>query len=199
VTFERFFPETHAPQVDAARNSWHPVRASMSLPKRGEREDEREVSASGIGTLAASDDVASSGVRVERETTPAPANTADARGEWDNLPSARPTSVPDYDVAAVAFETSLRHQALPSLPHDVSIPTRTRMVPPAELGVRASFLLLHVDGLSTVREIAELAGLPVTEVLAGLHDLTARGLVQLAGAHVSGLVPISAARRTNDG
>lgn len=175
----------------------------MSLPKRGEQQDEREGSASGIGPrapLGASDDVASSGVRVERETTPAPAHTAHtAEDEWAGVPSARPTSVPDYDVAAVAFETSLRHQALPSLPHDVAIPTRTRMAPPPELGVRASFLLLHVDGSSTVRDIAELAGLPVNEVLAGMLDLTARGLVQLAGAHVSGLVPVSAARRTNDG
>ena len=175
----------------------------MSLPKRGEQQDEREgsassaSSASGIGAISGSDDVASSGVRVERETTPAPANTAE--DEWASVPSARPTSVPDYDVAAVAFETSLRHQALPSLPHDVAVPTRTRMTPPPELGLRASFLLLHVDGTSTVRDIAELAGLPVTEVLAGLLDLTARGLVHLAGAHVSGLVPISAARRTNDG
>ena len=44
-------------------------------------------------------DVASSeirGVRIERETTPAPPGT-DAMDEWAALPSARPTSVPDYD------------------------------------------------------------------------------------------------------
>jgi len=171
----------------------------MTLPKRGEQQGtEREVASSGIDDLRASDDVASSGVRVERETTPAPANTAEDEWANANAPSERPTSVPDYDVAAVAFETSLRHQALPSLPHDVAIPSRTRMAPPPELGLRASFLLLHVDGVTTVRDIAELAGLPVTEVLAGLLDLTARGLVQLGGTQLSSGVPISGARRKDD-
>jgi hypothetical protein len=103
--------------------------------------------------------------------------------------------VPDYDVAAVAFETSLRHQALPSLPHDLAVPTRTKVAPPAELDVRASFLLLHVDGVATVRDIADLAALPVTEVLAGLLDLTARGLVDLGGTQLSGGVPVSGSRR----
>lgn len=161
----------------------------MISPKREGHESEREGSPSGIE----SSDVAASGVRVERETTPAPASVSD--DEWANAPSERPTSVPDYDVAAVAFETSLRHPALPSLPHDVAVPTRTAMVPPPELGLRASFLLLHVDGAATVRDIAELAGLPVTEVLAALLDLTARGLVHLGGTQLSAGVPVSGARR----
>ncbi len=169
----------------------------MTSPKRQEQEIERnehEGARSGVG----SSDVASSGVRLEREreTTPAPANTAE--DEWANLPSARPTSVPDYDVAAVAFETSLRHHALPSLPHDVAVPTRTRLVPPVDLELRASFLLLHVDGAATVRDIAELAGLPVTEVLAALLELTSLGLVHLGGTQLAGGVPVSGARRKSD-
>ena len=165
--------------------------ASMSWPKRVVQASDHEVGSSGIDTS----DVASSGIRVERETTPAPAF---ANGdEWvaENALSARPTSVPDYDVAAVAFETSLRHQALPSLPHDVAVPTRTFLTPPPDLGVSASFLLLHVDGVANVREIAELAALPVTDVLAGLLDLTARGLVSLGGTQLSGGVPVSGASR----
>jgi len=162
----------------------------MISPKREGQESERGGAPSGID----SSEVAESGVRVERATTPAPSNVAG--DEWANAPSERPTSVPDYDVAAVAFETSLRHQALPSLPHDLAVPTRTAVAPPPELGVSASFLLLHVDGATTVRDIAELAGLPVTEVLAGLLDLTARGLVHLGGTQLSGGVPISGARRT---
>ena len=163
----------------------------MSWPKRAVQASDHEVGSSGIDTSG----VASSGVRVERETTPAPAF---ANGdEWvaENALSARPTSVPDYDVAAVAFETSLRHQALPSLPHDVAVPTRTFLTPPPDLGVSASFLLLHVDGVANVREIAELAALPVTDVLAGLLDLTARGLVSLGGTQLSGGVPVSGASR----
>ncbi|MDB5216018.1 MAG: hypothetical protein JWO86_3945 [Myxococcaceae bacterium] len=169
----------------------------MSWPKGEQQASEREVASSGIDTS----DVASSGVRVEREreTTPAPpfAFGDTAEDDWanGNAPSGRPTSVPDYDVAAVAFETSLRHQALPSLPHDLAVPTRTKVAPPAELDVRASFLLLHVDGVATVRDIADLAALPVTEVLAGLLDLTARGLVDLGGTQLSGGVPVSGSRR----
>ncbi|MDB4937494.1 MAG: hypothetical protein JWP87_4466 [Labilithrix sp.] len=137
--------------------------------------------------------VASSGVRVERETTPAPASAAS--DEWASLPSARPTSVPDYDVAAVAFETSLRHPALPSLPLDVAVPTRTHVRPPAGLDLRACFLLLHVDGRSSVRDIAELVALPVEEVLGGILDLSARGLVEMDGTQLAHAVPLSGERR----
>jgi hypothetical protein len=177
-----------------------PAEASVSWPKSVEQASDHghEAGSSGIDTSDVASSVSSSGVRVERETTPAPAFANGANGdEWveQNAPSARPTSVPDYDVAAVAFETSLRHQALPSLPHDVAVPTRTRLAPPPDLGVTASFLLLHVDGIANVREIAELAALPVTEVLACLLDLTARGLVSLGGTQLSGGVPVSGARR----
>jgi len=175
--------------------------ASMTLPKRAEdkqeQEQEREGTASGIGAIGGAP--AERAERGERETTPAPPNIAED-AEWAEIDavSARPTSVPDYDVAAVAFETSLRHQALPSLPHDLAVPARTRLTPPADLGVSASFLLLHVDGVATVRDIAELAALPVTEVLSTLLDLTARGLVQLGGTQLSGGTPISGARRKSD-
>ncbi|CAN5924749.1 hypothetical protein BH11MYX4_BH11MYX4_48480 [soil metagenome] len=129
-------------------------------------------------------DVAASGVRVEREreTTPAPPNTGD---DWAAFPSARPTSVPDYDVASHAFETSLRHHALPRLPFDVAVPLRTALAAPADLELRASFLLLHVDGRSSVGEIAELTSIPVDEVLATFVGLSAVGLVELAGLHPS--------------
>lgn len=136
-------------------------------------------------------DVAASGVRVERETTPAPANTSD---EWASFPSARPTSVPGYDVAAHAFETSLRHQALPRLPLDVAVPTRTSVALPVDLALRAAFLLLHVDGRSSIREIAELTTIPVEEVLATFLELVTLRLVALGGTQLSSGVPESGAR-----
>ena len=140
-------------------------------------------------------DVAASGVRVERErereTTPAPANTSD---EWASFPSARPTSVPGYDVAAHAFETSLRHQALPRLPLDVAVPTRTSVALPVDLALRAAFLLLHVDGRSSIREIAELTTIPVEEVLATFLELVTLRLVALGGTQLSSGAPESGAR-----
>ena len=123
----------------------------------------------------------------ERETTPAPASVTDASASF---PSARPTSVPDYDVAAHAFEASLRLHALPSFPLDVAIPTRTGVAPPDDLELRASFLLLHVDGRSSVRDIAELTSISVADVLTALLGLTAAGLVALGGAQESS-VPVS--------
>jgi hypothetical protein len=156
----------------------------VSTKKEHEHEHDRgsEVAASGVR-----------GLRAERETTPAPASVED---EWvTNVPSARPTSVPDYDVAAVAFETSLRHHALPSLPLDVAVPTRTYVAPPAELDLRACFLLLHVDGRSSVRDIAELTALPVEEVLGGMLDLSTRGLVEIDGTQLARDVPVSGGRR----
>lgn len=136
-------------------------------------------------------EVAASGVRVERETTPAPAH---ASKEWASFPSARPTSVPDYDVAAHAFETSLRHHALPQLPLDVAIPTRSPTALPPNLDLRAAFLLLHVDGRSSVGEIAELTTIPVDEVMTTFLRLMTLGLVTLEGTSVSSGVPASGAR-----
>ena len=138
-------------------------------------------------------DAAASGV-VERETTPAPPDLSRANEEWSLFPSGRPTSVPEYDVAAHAFESSLRHQALPNLPLDVAIPIRTRKVAPADLELRASFLLLHVDGRSSVRDIAELTGITVEDVLPGFLKLTSLGLVELAGTQSTPTPPTSGER-----
>ena len=158
--------------MDAAGKSWNERPQSMGSPKA------RETLAEDLRRASHDSDVAASGVRAERETTPAPAS---AGHEWAAFPSARPTSVPDYNVASHAFETSLRHPALPRLPLDVAVPVRTKLVPPADLELRASFLLLHVDGRASVCEIAELTAIPVDEVLATFVGLTAVGLVDLAG------------------
>jgi hypothetical protein len=170
----------------------------MGSTKAGEAQDEElrgdeptqhdsGVAASGSG----------SGVRVERdrETTPAPANVAD---DWASYPSERPTSVPTYDVAAVAFETSMRHHVRAGLPLDVAIPTRTSSAVPTHLDLRASFLLLHVDGQSSVREIAEVTGLPFADVEATFLSLTADGLVELGGTHAVLGVPASGQRTRHD-
>jgi hypothetical protein len=137
--------------------------------------------------------------RTERETTPAPPDLSSHASEaWSAYPSARPTSVPGYDVAAHAFASSLQHPALPSLPVDVSIPTRTRASAPAELELRASFLLLHVDGRSSLRQIADLTGIDVGEVLDTFLRLMALGLVALGGTEAASAVPVSGAREKLD-
>jgi hypothetical protein len=132
--------------------------------------------------------VSASGVRdpneSQRETTPAPPQSRD--GWAADLPSARPTSVPEFDLAALALETALRHHPLPSLPLDMAVPARTHAPPPAALELRAAFLLLHVDGRSSVRDIAELTTLPVDEAVAAFLALAQMGLVEIAGVRTPG-------------
>jgi hypothetical protein len=145
------------------------------------------------------DDDASASERSERETTPAPPSASSASSEeLESLSSARPTSVPDYDVAAIAFESSLRHERLPSLPLDLAVPERTQEAPPDDLDLRASFLLLHIDGRSSVREISDLTSISVDEVLAAFLALAAKGLVELRGNQVARDVPISGERRRTE-
>jgi hypothetical protein len=114
----------------------------------------------------------------ERETTPAPASTS---GEWSSLDSDRPTSVPEYDVVAHAFESGLVPQGAARLPLDLAIPVRTALAPPEDLELHAAFVLLHVDGRSSVHGIAELVMAPVDNVLATLIGLTTLGRGTLGG------------------
>ena len=152
-----------------------------------------EASPTHPGEDASDAGVASSGVRFdrERETTPAPAEATD---EFASFPSARPTSVPEYDVAAHAFETSLRHRSLPSLPLGLAIPSRTTVAAPADLELRAAFLLLHVDGRSSVQEVADLTGIAVHDVLTTFLGLMASGLVELKGSRSLHAPPLSGER-----
>lgn len=153
-------------------------------PSGAHRRDS-EVSASGVREQSDHARDAS-----QRETTPAPPHSSE---EWAaNLPSARPTSVPDFDMAALALETSLRQQPLRSLPLDIAVPARTRSQPPPGLELRAAFLLLHADGRASVHDIAEQTALPVGEVIAAFVELAHMGLVELPGASVpSRAVPVS--------
>ena len=132
----------------------------------------------------------------ERATTPAPTSVS---GEWASSTSDRPTSVPTYDVAAVAFETTMRHPSGTSLPLDVAVPVRTSPIVPTGLDLRASFLLLHVDGASSLRDIADATGLALADVQSGFLALTAEGLVELGGTTAVRAVPRSGARTQHDG
>lgn len=111
----------------------------------------------------------------ERETTPAPPSGEVLQKER----SALPTSIPDFDFAAVA-EGALSHPAhAPRMPADVAVPTRTAVRPREDLPHRLAFLLLVVDGRTSIAEIAAANGLPRDEVLAGFAELIGAGLVRL--------------------
>jgi hypothetical protein len=112
----------------------------------------------------------SSGLRSDRETMPA---------SGEQVPGARPTDIPDFDIAAFA------ESAAPPIPPDVTVPQRTRRKVPDDLSLRLAFLLLHVDGRTSLDDIARTAQLPVNEVLAGFLELIALGLVAIGGPRES--------------
>lgn len=159
----------------------HDARGGESAQSDSERRD------SGVATSGVREPDAS-----ERETTPAPPSSE----AWaQSVFSARPTSVPDYDVAAIALETSLRHAPLPALPLDITVPARTGTEPPPGLELRLAFLLLHTDGRSSIRDIAEATSIPAGDVLEAFVQLAHAGLVDLAGTQSAGReVPISGIR-----
>lgn len=98
----------------------------------------------------------------ERETTPAPPPPMDGAFSWaDVTPSVLRLSTPGFarTTGAVAY--------------------RTVASTPSDLDVRLAFVLLHVDGESSLEDIAQLAGLPTEEVRARFLELLAMGLVDL--------------------
>ena len=128
------------------------------------------------------------GERNERETTPAPPGSAEE--QLASLPSARPTSVPDFDLLALSTGALAAPPA--RLPLDVAVPTRTGKPAPPDLGLRSAFLLLHVDDEASIALIAEMTSIPADVVVAHLIELVALGLVELGGTRTegpSGVVP----------
>jgi hypothetical protein len=94
--------------------------------------------------------------------------------------SARPTSVPDYDLRAMAAGAMPDAKAT-ALPIDLCVPVRRRGASPDGTPFRAAFLLSHVDDRSTVGEIAMSAQLPLPEAIAAFERLADAGIVELRG------------------
>jgi hypothetical protein len=108
-----------------------------------------------------------------------PTNPASAQaGRTTDVPSARPTSVPDFDLSALADADILPQDQGWPFPPDLSVPLRTGPAPEG-LDLRTAFLLLHVDGTSTVAQIATSSALPFDEVMRGIVRLIETGAVEL--------------------
>jgi hypothetical protein len=80
------------------------------------------------------------------------------------------------------FEAALRHRPLSSAVAAHTVPVRTAAEVPPALELRAAFVLLHIDGRASVRDIAELASIPLAEVVAAITELALVGLVWPSGA-----------------
>lgn len=116
----------------------------------------------------------------------------------DAMRSRRPTSAPDFDLGALAL-ACLDNRSF-AMPMGLFVPLRTSATRSSASGLdlREAFLLLHVDGRSTVAQIAQIAQLPGEEVASGFLRLVALGVVEMTtsaecAAPVSGVHPCDAA------
>ncbi len=94
------------------------------------------------------------------------------------VPSVRPTWQPDFDCSGLAMG-SLAFDSHANLPLDLAVPVRVEGADLTGLDHGTLFVLMHVDGVSPVRAIAETAQLPIPEVIGCFLDLLARGAVEL--------------------
>src|SRR5262249_40915187 len=125
---------------------------------------------------------------VENEEAPISAATsieADADDGDEEIPSARPTAVPNYDVEALAAATSWEAK-LPKpittevVPLPLAVPVRRRAsVDGAPL--RAAFLLSHVDNRMTIGELATCAQIPIADAIESFVLLADLGVIELKG------------------
>jgi hypothetical protein len=115
-----------------------------------------------------------------------------------DIPSARPTSVPGYAAIAIA-KGALTFEPHPNVP--LAVPKRAPGADASMLPHAAAFVLMHVDGVSSVTTIAEVADLPLEEVVTYFLELSALGMVTLADRKpIETLVPDShIKRRKTDG
>lgn len=110
----------------------------------------------------------------QRVTTPA---AGPVKSEIvSDVPSDRPTSVPRHDALGLAGHSL----GLTSPNMSQAIPKRMPGVDASILSHDAAFALMHVDGVSTIATIAEVADLPLEKVAMCFYELSALGIVTLA-------------------
>ncbi len=103
-----------------------------------------------------------------------------ADGSVTEAPSSRPTTIPHADQALGVMEMVLRGCSDSAGPLDIGIPTRTPAAQRANIDHRLAFILLHVDGVSSVGEIAGHLELPPTEVRRVFLELLGLELIALS-------------------
>jgi hypothetical protein len=94
-----------------------------------------------------------------------------------DVPSARPTSVPDHHVMTIERGT-FSFEAHTNVP--LAIPRRVPGAGASVLSHEVACVLMHVDGVSTVATIAEVADQPLEDVVMCFRELVALGIVSLA-------------------
>jgi hypothetical protein len=91
----------------------------------------------------------------------------------ESVPSLPPVA---FDVAAVASVAGFR-DSCGNVPLDMCVPVRTNSPIPSALGVRATFFLLHVDGVASIQKIAGMACLSLPDAIEAFSQLMVLGVV----------------------
>jgi hypothetical protein len=90
-------------------------------------------------------------------------------------PSAPPAA---FDVAAVASVAGFR-DSCGNVPLDATVPSRTSAPIPTGLSLRATFVLLHVDGVASLQRIAAMACLSLPDTIEAFLQLLLLGVVEV--------------------
>ena len=108
---------------------------------------------------------------------------------WPAAPATRATVVPNFDVVRFAEEVAQVTVVPPPSDrpswvwlNETSVPAwnlPANEIPAGELDLRAAFLLMHLDGVSTPRDIAQNSGIVLEETLSILTDALSRGFIRL--------------------
>jgi hypothetical protein len=101
-----------------------------------------------------------------------------------DIPSERPTSAPNHDAVGLGGTLGL---AAPNMA--LAIPKRVAGADASELSHDAAFALMHVDGVSTIATIAEVADLPLERVAMCFFELSALGIVTMNDRRPAESVP----------
>jgi hypothetical protein len=109
----------------------------------------------------------------------------------NSVPPSSSVAPPAFDVAAVASVAGF-HDSCGNVPLDTCVPVRTDAPLPARLGLRPVFVLLHVDGESSLQMISERACLPISATIEVFLQLLIAGVVVVKEEPESGSMRLAA-------
>lgn len=118
-------------------------------------------------------------MRVTTAANVLPSTTYDS--DDDTVPASQRMTL---DMAAVASIAGLC-DSRGNVPLDCCVPVRTARDLPATISRDEIYALLYVDGISSLKQIAEETGLSLTQTIEIIFGLLAQGLVEIVGETAS--------------
>ena len=94
--------------------------------------------------------------------------------------AAPPSQRRSFDVGALASIAGL-HDTRGNVPLDASIPARTSKEIPATITRDEIYMLLYVDGETSLKQISDETGMTLTDAVSVFLNLLSQGLVHIVG------------------